>query len=227
MTARAGRLVVFEGAEGAGKTTQLRRLAARLASSGVAPRVVREPGHTPVGDEIRRLLLDPATDLVPRAEALLFMASRAQLVERELVPALARGEIVLADRFFLSTYAYQGAGRGLPLEALRAANAVATVGLVPDVTLLLDLPVADGLARTDARGTRDRMERSGDDFHTRVATAFADFARPEWQREHPEVGPVVVIDARGSEDAVAARVDEALASRWPETFPLRSESHQA
>jgi dTMP kinase len=227
MAPRPGRLVVFEGAEGAGKTTQLRRLAARLASAGVAHRVVREPGHTPVGDEIRRLLLDPATDLVPRAEALLFMASRAQLVERELRPALAAGEVVLADRFFLSTYAYQGAGRGLPLEALRAANAVATVGLVPDATLLLDLPVADGLARADARGARDRMERSGDEFHARVAAAFADFARPAWQAEHPEVGPVLVIDARGSEDDVAARIGEVLARRWPETFALSMESHQA
>ena len=223
----AGRLVVFEGAEGAGKTTQLRRLAARLAAGGVAHRVVREPGQTPVGDEIRRLLLDPATDLVPRAEALLFMASRAQLVEREVRPALAAGAGVLADRFFLSTYAYQGAGRGLSLDALRSANAVATDGLVPDVTLLLDLPVSDGLARADARGARDRMERSGDDFHGRVAAAFAEFARAEWQRRHPEVGPVVVIDARGAEDAVAARIDDVLATRWPETFPLRSESHQA
>ena len=227
MARGSGRLVVFEGAEGAGKTTQLRRLAARLARAGIPHLGVREPGQTAIGNDIRRLLLDPASDLAPRAEALLFMASRAQLVEREVRPALAEGRVVLADRFFLSTYAYQGAGRGIPLDALQAANAVATDGLVPDLTLLLDLPVSDGLARADARGERDRMERSGADFHERVAAAFRDFARPEWQRRHPEVGPVVVVDARGSEDAVAARIDALLGRRWPETFAPRSESHLA
>ena len=220
-----GRLIVFEGAEGVGKSTQLRRLAAALEARGVAHRVVREPGQTPAGDEIRRLLLDPASDLVPRAEALLFMASRAQLVERELRPALARGEIVLADRFFLSTYAYQAAGRGLPIDGVRAANALATDGLVPDLTLLLDFPVAEGLARASARGGHDRMERSGDDFHARVGAAFASFARPEWQRAHPEVGPVATVDARGGEADVFARVERELAGRWRETFGSLRESH--
>src|SRR4051812_23650284 len=113
-----GRVIVFEGAEGAGKSTQLRRLAEWLIAGGTTVVSVREPGGTPIGDEIRRLLLDPTSDIAPRAEALLFMASRAQLVERVIRPAVERGDVVLVDRFFLSTYAYQGAGRGLPAAML-------------------------------------------------------------------------------------------------------------
>jgi dTMP kinase len=173
------------------------------------------------------MLLDPGSDLTARAEALLFMASRAQLVERDIGPALARGDVVLADRFFLSTYAYQGAGRGLPLAALQAANAVATDGLTPDLTLLLDFPVAEGLARAGARGGHDRIEQSGDAFHERVARAFAEFATAAWQAARPEVGPIVVVDARGTEDEVAERITEALHERWPETFPPITGSHRA
>src|SRR5881227_3491928 len=135
-----GMLIVFEGPEGAGKSTQLRLVAEWLGQRGHDVVAVREPGGTVVGDEIRRILLDPTSDIVPRAEALLFMASRAQLVEREIRPALASGAIVLVDRFFLSTYAYQGVGRGLSEDDLRAANSMATSGLVPDRTLLLTLP---------------------------------------------------------------------------------------
>lgn len=223
----AGRLVVLEGAEGVGKTTQLRRLASRLDRAGRAYLGVREPGQTAVGNQIRGLLLDPASDLAPRTEALLFMASRAQLVERDVRPALARGDTVLADRFFLSTYAYQGAGRGIPLDALRAANAVATEGLVPDLTLLLELPVAVGLARAGARAAHDRMEQSGDAFHARVAAAFARFAEPAWQAAHPECGPIEVVDATGDEDTVAGRIAAVLERRWPETFTSLGESHPA
>ncbi|MDB4883595.1 MAG: tmk, partial [Gemmatimonadetes bacterium] len=111
--ASGARLIVFEGGEGSGKSTQLRHLAAALAAHRVPHLTLREPGGTPLGTEVRRILLDPASDITPRAEALLFMASRAQLVEREIRPALARGETVLLDRFFLSTYAYQIAGHGL------------------------------------------------------------------------------------------------------------------
>src|SRR3954469_24101684 len=139
-----GILIVFEGPEGAGKSTQLRLLADWLGQRGHKVVAVREPGGTVIGDEIRRLLLDPASEMVPRTEALLFMASRAQLVEREIRPALEQGSIVLVDRFFLSTYAYQGDGRGIPEADLRAANGVATNGLVPNLVLLLTLPVAEG-----------------------------------------------------------------------------------
>ena len=213
-----GRLIVFEGPEGAGKSTQLRLTAEWLSAQGAEVVAVREPGGTVLGDEIRRLLLDPASDIVPHAEALLFMASRAQLVERELRPALADGVVVLLDRFFLSTYAYQGAGRGLPDEEIAAANRLATRGLVPDLTLLLTLPPAVGLARAAERGTHDRMERAEAAFHERVSAAFAHFASSAWQLTHPECGPIAVIDARGSEREVSARVQTELQRRWPASF---------
>lgn len=223
--ARRGRLLVFEGAEGVGKSTQIGLLLDALSEARVAHLALREPGGTALGDEIRRLLLDPARDdVAARAEALLFMASRAQLVEREIGPALARGDVVVLDRFFLSTYAYQIAGRGLPEAEVRQANDFATGGLVPDLTLFLELPPAEGMARAEARGGRDRMERSGDDFHGRVAAAFASFATPSWQAAHPECGPIARVDASGSESAVHERISTLLAARWPETFRTLSRS---
>lgn len=214
-----GHLVVFEGGEGAGKSTQLRRLAAALTAAGVPHRVFREPGGTPAGDRIRELLLHADAPLAPAAEAALFIASRAQLVAQELLPALARGEHVLLDRFLLSTYAYQVHGRQLPMAEVRAANRLATAGLVPDLTLLLTLPPTEGLARAGARGHADRIERADAAFHERVAAAFAQFAEPGWQAEHPECGPIVPIDASGSEELVAARLQEVLAARLAVLVP--------
>lgn len=210
-----GRLVVFEGSEGAGKTTQLERLSAWLGARGVPCSTVREPGTSPVGGEIRRLVLDPSYEVTARAEALLFLAARAELVERELRPRLARGETVLADRFFLSTYAYQVHGRGLPEAAVVAANSFATDGLVPDLTILLQLSPEVGLERARARGAHDRMEMEGAAFHDRVARAFRSFAQPEWQARHPECGPIVSVVADRPEAEVFADVAAALTSRWP------------
>ncbi|GMV09994.1 MAG: thymidylate kinase [Gemmatimonadota bacterium] len=218
MPAGAGALIVLEGTEGVGKTTQLGRLAARMQLAGIPHSTVREPGGTPAGDEIRRLLLDPAMHIIPRAEALLFMASRAQLVDEVIRPAIARGHFVVLDRFFLSTYAYQIAGRRLAEGGVRDANAFATAGLVPDLTILLDLPDGEGFARIAARGEQDRIERSGDAFHTRVAAAFRAFAEADWQVQHPECGPVTLVDASGSVDDVAGRIWARLVARWPETF---------
>ena len=178
---------------------------------------VREPGGTAAGDEIRRVLLDPASHLDDRAEALLFMASRAQLVSQVIRPALEQGAFVVADRFFLSTYAYQVAGRGLAEGEVRQANALATGGLRPDLTLLLDLPAGAGLARAARRGARDRMERSGADFHDRVRDAFVEFATPRWQEAHAEAGPIALVDATGAEDDVAAGIARELIARWPQT----------
>jgi dTMP kinase len=219
-----GTLIVFEGAEGAGKSTQLRLLADWLRARDRHVVTVREPGGTAVGDEIRRIVLDPASDIVPRGEALLFMASRAQLVEREMRPALAAGATVLVDRFFLSTYAYQGDGRGLPESDLRAANAVATDGLVPDFTLLLRIRAEDGLARASRRGERDRMERAELAFHERVSRAFDRFATKEWQASHAECGPIELVDAVGTEDAVFDRVLAALQAKLPSMFPAATQT---
>lgn len=216
-----GRLIVFEGAEGAGKSTQLRLVADWLARRETCHpvRAVREPGGTSIGDEIRRLLLDPGSDILPRTEAFLFLASRAQLVEREIRPALDAGTTVLMDRFFLSTYAYQGVGRGLPEEELRAANRMATGGLVPDLTVLLALPVEEGLSRAFRRGGHDRMERAETAFHERVARAFERFSTSEWQTAHPECGPIILVDGVGGQEVVFGRVLASLRERWPEIFP--------
>jgi dTMP kinase len=223
-----GALIVFEGGEGSGKSTQLRRVSAGLARRNVAHVCLREPGGTPLGSEVRRLvLLERASDITHRAETLLFMASRAQLVEREIRPALQRGEIVLLDRFFLSTYAYQIAGHGLPDNEVRAANQFATGGLSPNLTLLLTFPVTEGLARAARRAAaHDRIEAMGESFHRRVAAAFGTFADPSWQRDHPECGPIVPVDAEGREEDVTARVQAVLQARWPGTFTMEQESHK-
>ena len=215
---RRGVLIVFEGGEGSGKSTQLRRVSGELARRAVSHVCLREPGGTPLGTEVRRMLLDRASDIAHRAEALLFMASRAQLVEREIEPALAKGDVVLLDRFFLSTYAYQIVGRGLPEAEVRAANRLATGSLVPDLTLLLDVHAAHGLERADARGKRDKIERSGDEFHARVGNAFREFADPKWQHSHRECGPIKLIDGTGDEAAVHQRVVSALISAFPQPF---------
>ena len=225
MTSRRGKLIVLEGAEGVGKTTQIRRLADTLTARGIRHLAVREPGGTAVGDKIRRILLDPGPELSAPTEALLFMASRAELIAHLVRPALEDGQVVVADRFFLSTYAYQIAGRGLAEPEVTAANRFATGGLVPDLTLLLRLPVSAALARTDSRGARDRIEAADDDFHHRVAEAFDRFADESWQRNHPESGPVFPIDGSGSIDEVAATVIAVLERKWPETFRPAVGSH--
>ncbi|MFL5510330.1 MAG: dTMP kinase [Gemmatimonadaceae bacterium] len=213
-----GKVVVFEGTEGAGKTTQIRLLAERLAVAGIECVAVREPGGTPVGDAIREILLHPEKEITAATEALLFMSSRAELVAREVLPSLEQGMGVFVDRFFLSTYAYQVFGRGLPEEEVRAANRLATSGLVPDLTLLLDVPAAEGLSRADSRGARDRMENAADEFHHRVADAFRRFSDAKWQHSHPECGPIKLIDGTGDERSVHQRIVSALTAAFPQPF---------
>ena len=133
---RAGLFIVFEGVEGAGKTTHLRRLSRRLDRLGIAHIVVREPGGTPVGERIRDIVLDPGSELFPETELLLLLAARAEFVRRVVEPALARGELVLGDRYELSTFAYQGVAREIGLEVAREINEFATSGLRPDGTVL-------------------------------------------------------------------------------------------
>jgi dTMP kinase len=214
-------LIVLEGAEAVGKTTQLARITEWFRASGIDHICVREPGGTTVGDELRRILLDPSSSLSPRAEALLFMASRAELVDRVIRPGLAAKRTALVDRFFLSTYAYQIHGRGLDEADVRAANRLATGGLIPDLTLLLTLPLATSRERLQARQSGpDRMEQAAHGFHERVAAAFADFATLEWQRSHPECGRVVPIDASGSEGNVFDRIKQVITDAWPGSFPV-------
>ena len=183
---RSGTLIVFEGSEGAGKTTQLRLLNDRLRADGFDVLQLREPGGTALGDAIRSILLDPAQTISPATEALLFMASRAELIPQQVDPALARGVVVLMDRFFLSTYAYQVYGRGLPEPEIRSANALAVGGLVPDLTIVLEITATEGMERAASRGAHDRMEQSGKEFHHRVERAVALFDGGGWQKALPE-----------------------------------------
>ena len=218
-------LIVLEGAEGVGKTTQLRLLADRLRASGMEILTLREPGGTPLGDSIRQILLDPSADILPESEALLFLASRAQIVRTEIDPALKRGVVVLMDRFFLSTYAYQIVGRGLDEGAIRSANALATGGLTPDLTVILRLGAAEGLARASRRSGHDRIEGSGEAFHSRVEQAFDLFADRDWQRSHPECGPIVIVDGTGAPEDVHRRVTDALARNLPILSGNLKEAH--
>jgi dTMP kinase len=174
--------ISFEGIEGCGKTTQIARLEHYLRSRGHDVEVTREPGGTPIAEQIRRLLLDPEHDaMAPMAELLLYEAARAQHVAQRINPALARGAIVLCDRFADSTTAYQGGGRGLPLGMLHSLHDIATGGRWPDLTIVLDVPVAEGSARR-AGTTLDRIELEAPEFHERVRQAFLQIARLEPQR---------------------------------------------
>ena len=165
--------IVVEGPEGAGKSTLVRGLTARLLAEGRQVLTVREPGGTPVAEAARKIVLKSRHDLSPASELFLYLAARADLVEKQIRPALAAGQVVLADRFDLSTRAYQVAGRGLSADAVDAALLVATGGLTPDLTLVLDVPVEVGRERQrKARKEQDRIERESDGFHARVLEAY-------------------------------------------------------
>jgi dTMP kinase len=205
-----GIFIVLEGIEGSGKTTQAARLGEWLERSGVAHRLTREPGGTELGESIRQLLLHGGA--IPAvAELLLMLAARAALLDEVVRPALAAGEVVVADRYSLSTLAYQGYGRQLDLPQVRRAIALATDGLIPDLTVVLDIPRSLGEARRKAgRPGEDRIERAGAEFHERVAEAYRLLADTEPQ--------VLRLDGAGDPAAVQARIQAALARRFPETF---------
>jgi dTMP kinase len=171
--------IVVEGPEGAGKSTLVRWLGTKLAADGHRVVAVREPGGTPVAEAARELALRTQGLLGPQAELFLMLAARADLVDKVIRPALAGGATVLADRFGLSTIAYQVAGRGLPQRDVASAHRLATDGLEPDLTLVLDVPVAVGRARQHEAGKgQDRFEREDDAFHERVRSAYAQAADP-------------------------------------------------
>ncbi|WP_189067977.1 dTMP kinase [Deinococcus radiotolerans] len=203
-----GLFISFEGPEGAGKSTQLTRLAARLQEHGTPHQLTREPGGTPLGSRVRDVLLDPDLSIDPLPEFLLYSASRAQLVSNVIRPALARGEVVVCDRYADSSLAYQGAGRGLPVNLLREITLAATDGLTPDLTVLLDLDPAVGLDRAARRGQPDRLERADLDFHRRVRAGFLHLAEQTPAR-------FLVLDATRSVDALAGEIWAAAAARLP------------
>jgi dTMP kinase len=179
----AGTLITLEGIDGAGKTTLAQGMRAALAERGLDVHLLREPGGVATAERIRELVHDPGQRIGPRAEALLYAAARAQLVEQRLRPLLQDGGLVLLDRFVDSSLVYQGAGRRLGIEAVREINAFATGGLVPARTLLLELDPALARARSGGRGTApDRIEREDEDFFARTAAAYRRLAKAEPER---------------------------------------------
>jgi dTMP kinase len=219
-----GKLIVFEGVEGCGKTTQIARSQSWLASSSLLRQlqeqgevshllVTREPGGTELGQRIRQLLLQPSPDpIADNAELLLYAADRAQHVEAQLKPELAAGALILCDRYTDSTVAYQGYGRGLDLRLIDQLNQTATNGLQSDLTLWLDLAVEAGLARTQKRGAADRIEQADLAFHQRVQQGFQELAIAHPQR-------IVRVDASYSEAEVTAQIQSILEQRLIEWYP--------
>ena len=208
-----GRFITFEGGEGCGKSTQVRRLKEALEAEGHEVLLTREPGGTRLSELIRGLLKDEREDPpCDRAELLLFLAARAQLVRNVIRPALDAGTWVVSDRFSDSTFAYQGYGRGLPLDVLRLANDFACEGLRPDLTVLLDVDTETSRARLRKREaatntTADRIEQAGDAFHARLRQGFLEMAAQEPNR-------IVTIEAFGTPDEVWEKV-------WKSLTPLR------
>lgn len=199
-----GTFVTLEGTDGVGKTTQAALLAQAVAATGREVVRLREPGGTAIGARVREVLLGREGEgMCPECELLLFEAARAQLVREVVEPALARGAFVLSDRFADSTLAYQAAGRGIPEDVVRRANALGTCGVTPDRTLVLDLDPKLAFARATAGGA-DRMEAAGLAFQRRVRQGYLDLAAGE-------PGRVRVVDASGTQEQVAQRVASALA----------------
>jgi dTMP kinase len=205
-----GVFINFEGMDGCGKSTQMRRLATRLRAAGRQVVETAEPGGTSIGDRIRAILLDPENhNLSARAEMLLYFASRAQNVEQRILPALSAGHVVLSDRFTDSTMAYQGCGRGLGAENVRMLDRFSCQGVVPDLTVLIDIDLETSLARARARNVSEqqlqtRMDEQSIDFYRKVRAAYARMAAEEPARFR-------VIDGRARMDEIERRVWEAVA----------------
>lgn len=205
----AGCFIVLEGPEGSGKSTLARALAARMHAADLAPVCTREPGGTPVAEALRSELLDADRSWTPEAELLYIVTARADLVARVIRPALERGAVVLSDRYVLSTLAYQVAGRGVDAAFADRCLSAATLGLVPGITLVVDLPPEEGIARQQAAGKRqDRLDRESLDFHRRVTARYL--------AEH---GPGVHhLDGRLSPDALADAAWAVLAEARRDLF---------
>jgi dTMP kinase len=204
-----GKLITIEGLDGAGKSTLAQALLGELAKRVGQVELLREPGGVEVSERIRDLVKDPTLDVAPRTEALLYAAARAQLCEERLAPLLGAGALVLLDRFVDSSLAYQGAGRGLGVEAVRAINAFATGPIAPERTLLLRIDPSLGRERQRERAEEpDRLEQAGADFFTAIAAAYDELARAEPQR-------IRVIDAGQTPQQVLADALAALEDLLP------------
>ena len=211
----SGKFITLEGGEGAGKSTVLHAVRDLLTQRSLDVVVTREPGGTPAGEAIRHVLLDPALrGMCAETELLLMFASRAQLVRETIQPALAAGRWVLADRFTDASFAYQGGGRGQPLARIVELENWAAVGLMPDLTLLLDVPVAEGLKRANGRGAADRIEMENAEFFERVRAAYRERAAAQPQRFR-------LIDASRPLAEVLAQVQAAV-SAFLDHFEVRT-----
>ncbi|MFT5119107.1 MAG: dTMP kinase [Psychrobacter glaciei] len=209
-TSRQGRFISFEGTEGVGKTTAIEQLCARLQDSGIDYLRTREPGGSPFAERLREILLDPATEINDDTELLLLFAARCDHMQQVILPALQRGTWVVCDRFTDSTVAYQGFGRAHGDATVRAKiESLITqfVTQLPELTLWLDLPVLEGMARANKRSAADRFEQQATEFFTWVHTGFSTLAA-----EHPE--RIQRINASGSADEVSARVWQTVATRF-------------
>jgi dTMP kinase len=202
--------ITFEGSEGSGKSTQVQRLAARLARFGVPYLVTREPGGTPIGETIRELLQFSSHNsrMTPETELLLFEASRSQLVREIIEPALERGMCVVADRFFDSTTAYQGAARRLDREMVERLNVLAVGDCIPDLTFVLDIDAVNANSRMQKPRRRDRMEQEPAEFYERVREAYRELAVRQPKR-------IVLIDGSRGAEEIEKEIWETLCSRFP------------
>lgn len=207
-----GFLITFEGIEGCGKSTQINHLARFLKKEGYIVEKTKEPGGTKVGEAIRRVLLDAKNrDMAPYAELLLYQASRVQLILKVIIPALREGKVVLCDRFIDSTVAYQGYGRGLDLDKIDELNRLATTGVRPDLTILLDIPAEEGLGRIEKRKKstvekRDRIEAEELSFHERVREGYLRLAEKEPDR-------IIVVSANKSVEETQKEIRKIVIDR--------------
>lgn len=194
----SGKFITFEGSEGCGKSTQSKRLLEHLTAAGHKARLIREPGGVAISEQVRAILLDKSnTAMNKECETLLYMAARAQLVEEVIVPELARGTILLCDRFLDSTIAYQGYGCGVPVEVIRSIGLFAARGIQPELTIFLDLAVDEGLRRRGVE--RDRIELRSLEYHNKVRNGYIDMARKEPER-------IMVIDGSLTRDVIFAQI---------------------
>ncbi len=202
--------ITFEGIDGSGKSTQLKLLAKELETAGHKVNVLREPGSTIFSEKIREILLSNKFEISPVTELLLFEASRSHLVKYEILPALENNEIVICDRFYDSTTAYQGFGRGLNLEDVMRLNKIATGGLKPDITIFLDVSIFTSYFRTKDFAS-DRIESSGDEFYERVRQGFLKIA--EWEPER-----VIVVNSESKIENTHKNIMEIIRAKFPQLF---------